>query len=154
MIREIQLFWDDLPKKKISLVCREYNIARHTAEKYVSMTDDEINGMDAPKDYKTRKRAGNDFVNIIYKMMADGYDDEIIYQYLRKSGISTSRNTLYDYLQAISRANFPDCRRMYGMWLMDEKYPDDVIVITRSIAKWLYFYNFQYLHLMSFCPCI
>ncbi len=86
MIRDIQLFWNGLPKKKISLVCREYGIARHTAEKYVSMTDDQINGMDAPKDYKTRKRAGNGFVNIIYKMMADGYDDEIIYHYLRKSG--------------------------------------------------------------------
>ncbi len=57
MIRDIQLFWDGLPKKKISLVCREYGIARHTAEKYVSMTDDEINGMDAPRDYKTRERA-------------------------------------------------------------------------------------------------
>ncbi len=49
MIREIQLFWDSLPKKKISLVCREYDIARHTAKKYVSMTDDEINGMDLSK---------------------------------------------------------------------------------------------------------
>ena len=115
MIRDIQLFWDSLPKKKISLVCREYGIARHTAEKYVSMTDDEINGMDAPRDYKTRKRAGNDFVNIIYKMMADGYDDEIIYQYLRKSGVSTSCNTLCDYMKAISKENFPDRKRMYGM---------------------------------------
>lgn len=132
MIRNIQVFWDGLSKKKISLVCREYGIARHTAEKYVSMTEDEINEMDAPKDYKIRKRAGNDFVNIIYKMMADGYDDEIIYQYLRKSGISTSHNTLHDYIQAISKENFPDRRRMYGMKLMDEKYPDDVIVIRRN----------------------
>lgn len=132
MIRDIQLFWEGLPEKKISLVCREYGIARHTAEKYVSMTDDEINGMDVPKDYKTRKRAGNDFVNIIYKMMADGHDDEIIYQYLRKSGVLTSRNTLYDYMKAISKENFPDRKRMYGMRLMDEKYPDDIIVIRRN----------------------
>lgn len=96
------------------------------------MAEDEINGMDAPRDYKTRKRAGNDFVNIIYKMMVDGYDDETIYQYLRKSGISTSRNTLYDYIRAISSENFPDRKRMYGMKLMDEKYPDDVIVIRRN----------------------
>lgn len=132
MIRDIQVFWAGLPKKKISLVCREYGIARPTAEKYVSMTEDEINGMDAPKDYKTRERAGNDFVNIIYKMMVDGYDDEIIYQYLRKSGISTPHNTLSGYIQAISKENFPDRKRMYGMRLMDEKYPDDVIVIRRN----------------------
>ena len=103
MIRDIQLFWDSLPKKKISLVCQEYGIARKTAVKYISMTEDEINGMDAPKDYKTRKRIGNDFVNIIYKMMPYGYDNEIIYHYLRKSGISAPRRNLCDYMQAISK---------------------------------------------------
>ena len=96
------------------------------------MTEDEINGMDAPREYKARKRAGNDFVNIIYKMMADGYDDETIYQYLRKTGITTPRNTLYGYIQAISKENFPDRKRMYGMSLTDERYPDDVIVIKRT----------------------
>ena len=132
MIRDIQLFWDSLPKKKISLVCQEYGIARKTAVKYISMTEDEINGMDAPKDYKTRKRIGNDFVNIIYKMMADGYNDEIIYHYLRKSGISAPRSTLCDYIQAISKENFPDRKRMHIMSLLEEKYPDDVIVIGRN----------------------
>ena len=96
------------------------------------MTDKEIREMDNPKNYKTRKRAGNDFVNIIYKMMVDGYDDETIYQYLRKTGITTPRNTLYEYIQAISKENFPDRKRMYGMRLTDEKYPDDVIVIKRT----------------------
>lgn len=132
MIRDIQAFWDGLPKKKISLVCREYGIAWRTAEKYVSMTEDEVNGLEAPKDYKTRKRTGDGFVNIIYKMMADGYDDEIIYQYLRKSGISTPHSTLHDYVQAISRENFPDRKRMHGMKFMDEKYPNDVAVIRRN----------------------
>ena len=132
MIRDIQLFWNSLPKKKISLVCREYGIARRTAENYISMTEDEINGMDAPKDYKTRERAGNDFVNIIYKMMADGYDDEIVYHYLRESGVSVSSRTLRDYIQAISMENFPERKRMYGMSLMEEKYPEDVIVIRRN----------------------
>lgn len=55
MIRNIQLFWDGLPEKKISLVCREYGIARHTAKKYISMTEDEINGMDEPQEYKPGK---------------------------------------------------------------------------------------------------
>ena len=88
--------------------------------------------MDAPRDYKTRKRAGNDFVNIIYKMMADGYDDETIYQYLRITGITTSRNTLYDYIQAISRENFPERKRMCKMKHTEEKYPADIIVIKRT----------------------
>lgn len=96
------------------------------------MTEDEIKELDTPKSYKTRKRAGNDFVNIIYKMMADGYDDEIIFQYLQRRGITISHNTLYGYIQAISKENFPDRKRIYGMRFTDEKYPDDVIVIRRT----------------------
>ena len=96
------------------------------------MTVEEISELDAPKNYKTRKRAGNDFVNIIYKMMVDGYDDETIYQYLRKSGVLTPRNTLFDYIRAISRENFPDRERIYGLKLIDTVYQEDIIVIKRT----------------------
>lgn len=98
------------------------------------MTEDEINGMDEPQEYKPgkRKRIGDDFVNIIYKMMADGYDDETIYHYLRKSGISALRDTLCGYIKAISRENFPDRKRMYGMRLTDGKYSDDIIRIRQN----------------------
>ena len=32
-------------------------------------------------------------------------------------------------MKAISKENFPDRKRMYGMRLMDEKYPDDIMGI-------------------------
>ena len=132
MIRDIQGFYNALPNKKLSLVCREFHISGLTAKKYVFMTEKEINEMDDPKNYKIRERAGNDFVNIIYKMMADGYDDEVIYHYLRKSGITISRGTIYDYLHAISTENFPDRKRIYVLNLTKEKYPDDITVINRN----------------------
>lgn len=96
------------------------------------MTPEEINGLDSPKNYKTRNRAGNDFVNIIYKMMADGYDDEMIYQYLRKTGMTISRSSLWDYINAISRENFPDRKRVYGLKFTDAVCPEDIIVIRRT----------------------
>lgn len=96
------------------------------------MTPEEIEGLDSPKNYKTRDRAGNNFVNIIYKMMADGYDDEMIYQYLRKIGITLSRNSLWDYINAVSRENFPDRQRVYGLKLMDAVYPEDIIIVRRT----------------------
>lgn len=98
------------------------------------MTPEEINGLDSPKNYKTRDRAGNDFVNIIYKMMADGYDDEMIYQYLhlRKTGITISRSSLWDYINAISRENFPGRQRVHGLKFADAVYPEDIIVIRRT----------------------
>lgn len=132
MIRNIQAFWESLTKKKISLVCQKYDIARHTAKKYISMTEEEISMLDSPMEYKARKRAGDDFVNIIYKMMADGYDDETIYQYLRKLGVTTPRSTLCDYIWAISKENFPNRERMYILKLTDTAYPDDVIIIKRT----------------------
>lgn len=132
MIRDVQSFWRGLPKKEIRLVCQEFNIASQTARKYVSMSENEIAGMDSPKDYKSRSRSGDGFVNIIYKMMSDGYDDEIIYQYLSKSGVTIARGTLYDYIYAISRENFPERKRLYALQLMEKKYPDDVTVIHRN----------------------
>ena len=112
LIRDIKVFWAGLPKKKISLICRTFGITKRTALKYVSMTPEEIEELDSPKNYKTKDRAGNNFVNIIYKMMADGYDDEMICQYLRKIGITLSRNSLWDYINAISKENFPDRQRV------------------------------------------
>lgn len=96
------------------------------------MTPEEIDGLDRPKNYKTRERAGNDFVNIIYKMMADGYDDEMIYQYLRKTGVTISRSSLWDYISAVSKENFPGRKRVYGLKLTDAVYPKDIIVIRRT----------------------
>lgn len=114
------------------MICKTFDVSRPTAQKYISMTPEEINRLDHPRNYKIRDRAGNDFVNIIYKMMADGYDDEIIYQYLRKTGITVPRNSLLDYINAISKENFPDRKRIYGLRLVDEVYPEDVTVIRRT----------------------
>jgi len=96
------------------------------------MTEEEIGALDHPKDNKSRKRAGDQFVNTIYKMMVDGYDDDTIYHYLRKTGIKTPRNTLCDYMRAISQENFPNRKRKFSMNFADTVYPDDVIVINRS----------------------
>ena len=88
--------------------------------------------MDMPNEYKSRARAGDDFVNIIFKMMRDGYDDEIIYHYLRKIGITTPRNTLWVYISAISKENFPNRKRLHNLKLTDNSYPADVIAIQRA----------------------
>ena len=106
MIRNVQNFWKGLQKKKYSLVCRRFNITLATAKKYVLMTEEEINELDKPNDYKVRDRSGNEFVNIIYKMLADGYDDETIFYYLVEKGITASYSTISGYIAAIALENF------------------------------------------------
>ena len=59
-------------RKGIETLVNLINIAYCAAEKYISMTENEINGMDAPKDYTPRKRAGNDFINKILSFFVGG----------------------------------------------------------------------------------
>ena len=109
-----------------------------TAKKYISMTEEEINQLDKPNNYKQRERVGNDFINIIYKMMADGYDDETIYFYIRKIREEVSPRSLREYIMAISKENFPNRKRANSLGGKDLVYPDDVTVIKRnSLLKFL-----------------
>lgn len=109
-----------------------------TAKKYISMTEEEINQLDKPNNYKQRERVGNDFVNIIYKMMVDGYDDETIYFYIRKIREDVSPRSLREYIMAISKENFPNRKRANSLGGKDLVYPDDVTVIRRnSLLKFL-----------------
>lgn len=109
-----------------------------TAKKYISMTEEEINQLDKPNNYKQRERVGNNFVNIIYKMMVDGYDDETIYFYIRKIRGEVSPRSLREYIMAISKENFPNRKRANSLGGKDLVYPDDVTVIRRnSLLKFL-----------------
>ena len=109
-----------------------------TAKKYISMTEEEINQLDKPNNYKQRERVGNGFVNIIYKMMVDGYDDETIYFYIRKIREEVSPRSLREYIMAISKENFPNRKRANSLGGKDLVYPDDVTVIRRnSLLKFL-----------------
>ncbi len=96
------------------------------------MTEEEINELDKPNDYKVRDRSGNEFVNIIYKMLADGYDDETIFYYLvLKKGITASYSAISGYIAAIALENFPDRINYVRLRYYEKKYPDDVIRIKR-----------------------
>ena len=112
-------------------MCQEYSISKMTAKKYISMTEDEIKKLDFPNNYKTRKRSGNDFVNIIYKMMVDGYNDVTIYNYLRVYGITCPKRTILNYVKAISQENFPKRKRSPSFDYVEYKYPNDIIIIKR-----------------------
>lgn len=133
MIVEIQKQWVEMDKKDISIICMEYKISRPTADKYIKMTDGEIREIGNPrKSSHSRNRKGNDYVNIIYKMMRDGYPDDVIYHYLRYKGIADPSTTIWFYLSCLSQNNFPGRKKIYSMKMLDLYYPDDVTVIKRD----------------------
>ena len=47
------------------------------------MTKEAIAALDHPTNYKKRDSSMNAWLNVIYKMMADGFSNEIIYFYIK-----------------------------------------------------------------------
>lgn len=138
MIREIQREWEKMSEKDISFICARYGISRPTAYRYIRMPEEEVQGMDRPHKRHSKGRRGDSYVNIIYKMMSDGYSDDTIYFYLRHIGIEDPSTTIWFYLLCISQNNFPERKRIYSMKMMDICYPDDVTVIKRDeILKYI-----------------
>ena len=47
------------------------------------MSSEEIARFEHPVNYKKRKSSMNEWLNVIYKMMADGCSNELIYFYIK-----------------------------------------------------------------------
>lgn len=130
MIRSIQRRWTELPNKRIKIISNEFLISQPAAKKYVYMTQDEINSLDAPLHYKKRKTIVDDYLNIIYKMLCDKRKPEIVMAYVMKKGYSGNLNSLAKYIALLSKNNFN--RGLYNGWEYEYSYPDDVTVIRRN----------------------
>ena len=130
--------WENMENKKIKKICEQFCISAHMAKIYLSMTQEEMKALDSPAKYKKRTRSGDDFANIIYKMMLDEMADDIIFHYIKNIGVTISDNTLWDYIRSISTNNFPDRPHYYALKLKELCYPADVTVIQRNdILKYL-----------------
>ena len=130
--------WEHMETKTTRELCEHFHIGPRTARAYIRMTPDEIQKLDSPARYKRRKRIGDKFVNIIYKMMRDGKTDEVIFYYIKQKGIAITDNTLWSYIRSISVNNFPARPRYYALKQKDLHYPDDVTVIRRNdLLKYL-----------------
>lgn len=112
-------------------LAREFNLTMGTVRKYLEMPEQELESLKFK--YRTRRgRKGEAFVNIIFKMMKDGHSDKVIFSYLRKYGIKDLAGSIMNYITSISMSNFPQRKRLDGRDLIQERYPDDVIVLHRS----------------------
>lgn len=120
----------DTPLKEVAV---HFSLSTQTIRKYRDMTAEEIKALSGPPSSRHHKnRKGDAYVNIVYKMMKDGHDDEEIYHYLRSIGITDNISVIFNYLNAISAENFPDRRRMRYTDILEETYPEGVTVIKRS----------------------
>lgn len=84
LIINIQNRWNKLEKKRYTTIAEEFHISFLTAKKYVMMSEEEIQSMDSPKKYKKRRTATDDYINMIYKMLLDGIQPEVVFSYCIK----------------------------------------------------------------------
>jgi hypothetical protein len=126
-----------MEKKRINIIANEFNISQLTAKKYINMTEEEIQSLDQPRNYKKRKTIMDDYLNIIYKMMQDGISEDIIYYYIQYKEYNDNLNSLRNYIYLIGKNNFPN-RIPNLFYQMKTVYPEDIIVIKRNnLLKYL-----------------
>lgn len=132
MIRDIQDYWNQQEKPRIKNVAEAFGIAAPTAKKYIFMTKEDIAALDHPVNYKKRESSMNAWLNIIYKMMADGCSNELIYFYIkRQKSFHDSDHKLADYIYLIGKNNFPDRVPFNAKTTMEWVLPPEVTVINR-----------------------
>ena len=75
----------------------------------------------------------NVWLNVIYKMMADGYSNELIYFYIkRQKSFHEPEGKLVKYIYLIGKNNFPDRTPFNARTTMEWVLPPGTTVITRT----------------------
>ena len=128
-----------LEKKKIKTVAEQFRISQPCAKKYIYMSQEELEELDRPQNYKKRETSMNGWLNVIYKMMLDGHTNETIYFYIKEHpDFNEPEKKLQAYIYLIGKNNFPDRIAFNEKYLMEKVMPQDVICFKRTeILKYL-----------------
>lgn len=97
------------------------------------MAEEEISSLDNPTYYKKRESSMNAWLNVIYKMMADGCSNELVYFYIkRQKTFNDPDHKLANYIYIIGKNNFPDRTPFNVKTTVDWVLPPEVTVISRT----------------------
>ena len=97
------------------------------------MSSEEIARFEHPVNYKKRKSSMNEWLNVIYKMMADGCSNELIYFYIKnQKNFHDSEQKLAEYIYLIGKNNFPNRALFNARTTRERIIQPDVTVINRT----------------------
>lgn len=131
MILRVRAFAKNPDTKNINQVATAFGIKHHTASSYIQMTEEEVLSFDSLQVRNKRATPADNYLNIIYKMQLDGYQDDVIYHYVIRHGYEGSPSALWKHIYHISRNNFPDRKTINYRSFAEWHYPEDIIVIKR-----------------------
>ena len=136
MILELREEWNKTARPNKKDFSSKYGISITTLNKYLKMTDEEVERVLEITKYKKRHTDMDDYLNIVYKMLRDHFDPAFIYSYILHLGYSGSRKSLENHIAAIALNNFGI--RLGRSYYQKEKYPEDVTVISRfDVLKYM-----------------
>jgi transposase/DNA-binding transcriptional regulator YiaG len=123
---------------QIKILAEEFQMSPPTVKKYLNMTEEDIQKLDQPNNYKKRITIMDDYLNMIYKMLGDNIDEEIIYAYVCYKGYSGNPESLRKYIYQLKKNNFPNRKSINPLYNMVWQYPDGVLRFKRTeLLKYL-----------------
>ena len=117
--------------KRVSMIAGKFNINEVTIKKYLNMTASEIQSLDNPTVYKKHQNTvgAANYLNIIYKMIRDKHQAEIIYWYVISKGFDGTHKQLEHSIDYIAKNNF---NIIYSKLRLSQNYCKGSIVIKRN----------------------
>ena len=117
--------------QRVTLTAEKFGKNSITIKKYLKMTTDDIKALDNPTVYKKRLKpvGAANHLNIIYKMIKDGYNIDTIYWYIKNKGFNGTNYQLENAIDCIAKNNFG-----IAFWRIKKNYiyKNGSIVISRN----------------------
>lgn len=129
-VMQMRKDWDDGKYDSKSSLAQAYGMSAANARRYLNMPDEEVAKIKDLKERGKRKTDMDGYMNIVYKMLADGHDPAFIYSYILHTGYAGSVHSLVNHIKAIASNNFGI---RLGIGFPNKcGYPKDTVIIKRS----------------------
>ena len=130
MIINLRKEWNEAEKPVKKDFALRYGVSIPSLNKYLGMTDQEVENILEITKYKKRHTDMDEYLNIVYKMLRAGYEPAYIYSFVLHSGYQGSRSSLSSHIRALAQNNFGII--LGHSFHLKEQYPEEVTVISRS----------------------
>ncbi len=123
----------------VTELSKKYDTSQYLVEKYLKMSDKEIEQIKTKKNYKRKETEFSNYKNIVYKMLIDGQPFEYIIAYTLKQGYRKSPLILRRKIQAIASNNniesYDDIK--INMYVKMEYSKEETVITRRDLLKYL-----------------
>ena len=130
LVKEIRTAWKKERHIKKKDLQKRYHVSNPALNKYLNMSEEEVENLLDITPYKKRDTPVNPYLNIIYKMLRDHIAPSLIYAYVVYLGYKGSQSSLETHIQAIEANNFGET--LTKSWNIEAQYPETLSEIKRS----------------------